>query len=177
MTGFVRWAGSAVVALSLAACSPETGAPSVSGENSPGTPTESSSQPAPEEVPEPFVLAIDAGRLSVLIGRAREGLDEGAPAVDQDEDDLVRADRELRRAALELVSLRDEICRRGRLTGQGCVIQGAPSWVFDPPGAAPTGEEISRRTAELLEAMRPFVDVGCGLGQAPQDGPGFCSVE
>ena len=112
-----------------------------------------------------------------LLGRAREGLEEGAPAVEQDDGDLIRADRDLRLAALELVALRDEICRRGLLTADACVIAGVPSWVFDPPEAAPTAEVIYRRTRELSDAMGPFLEVGCGLGQAPEDGPEFCSVE
>ncbi len=176
MTRSGQLAAMAWLGLFLSACSPERDATSAAGDAPRDGPAETVQAP-PEEIPEPFVLAIDAGRLSVLLGRAREGLEEGAPAVEQEDGDLIRADRELRRAGLELVALRDEICRRGLLTADACVIAGAPSWVFDPPEAAPTAEVIYRRTRELSDAMSPFLEVGCGLGQAPEDGPEFCSVE
>jgi hypothetical protein len=124
-----------------------------------------------------MVLAIDAGRLSVLLGRAREGLDEGAPAGESNEADLVRTDRALRQAALELVALRDEICRRGQLEGEACQLGSPPTWIFDAPEAEPSALEMARRYQELMELMSPFVETGCALGAPPPDGPAFCSVE
>ena len=131
---------------------------------------------APEaERPNAFAVTIDAERLGVIIDHATDGAQ--AVDVDDDENATARADVALKSAAVRLIVLRNEVCRRRLLKGADCVLASWPAWTLEPPSNTTPIETIQRRTEWLSATMDRFTAAGCKAGVASSKDEQFCSVE
>jgi hypothetical protein len=132
----------------------------------------------PTEPLDPFVVMIGAERWGVIIDKAVEGAREApSPGDAFYENEMYRADAALKSGAARLVVLRNDVCKRGLLTGDACLLKDWPAWTLDPPTDKTPIEEIERRSAWLGGAMQPFTDAGCEAGRKAANDDLFCSVE
>lgn len=139
---------------------------------------------------DPWALALEAERYSVLLGLAKEGVIEANFArEDRYADDLSeRARRALHEGARELYDIRERACATGLVGVEDCGELAPPAWLGEPADARVDGGELRRRIDWLTEAMAPFVAAGCDAGEAARladpeagpdadSGPHYCSVE
>jgi len=127
---------------------------------------------------DPFVVMIDAERWGIIIDKAIDGAREApGPSDVPHENEMYRADVALKSGAARLLQLRNDVCAKGILTGDACVIRNWPAWTRDPPTDKTPIEEINRRSQWLGEAMQPFTDAGCEAGRAASSDRQFCDVE
>lgn len=134
--------------------------------------------PAAEQQPEIdlFTLAIEAGRWSVIVDQARNGVRE-APFDDRDEDLTLRIDESLKSGAAELLLLRNEACRKGLATGNDCVLANWPGWINEPPTSGTDPAILQQRSEWLGAALSELSGIGCDAGRAATGDERFCAVE
>lgn len=125
---------------------------------------------------DPFTLAIEAGRWSVLIDRARDGVMQSPPAVNEEELTL-RIDETLKTGALTLLVLRNEACRKGLALDAACSFDDWPAWTLEPPVAGTDLETLRLRSEWLGEAQGELTYVGCEVGREVTGEDFFCAVE
>lgn len=131
--------------------------------------------PPPEEV-DLFSFAIETGRWSAMIDRARDGVRE-APYPEGDEDLILRSDRSLKAAVVELVQLQTEACRKKLVTREDCNQIDVPDWAFEPATADADVGVLQRRSQWLGEALQGLTSVGCAAGREATGDEMFCAVE
>jgi hypothetical protein len=133
----------------------------------------------PVEDLDSFVVMIGAERWTVLIDRAIEGSYEApeSPAAGVDLSDAYRADAALKRGAAMVIELRNEVCKRGLVTGETCKLPPWPAWTLEEPTDRTSLAELDRRSAWLSGVMEPYVSAGCDAGRKAADDDMFCSVE
>lgn len=152
----------------LSACQPT---PAQQAEQTPVPPV---AEPQPEI--DLFTLAIEAGRWSVIIDQARNGVRE-APFNDRDEDLTLRIDESLKSGAAELLLLRNQACRKGLATGQTCVLPDWPAWTIEPPTAGTDPAILQQRSEWLGAAVSELSGIGCEAGRTATGDERFCAVE
>ncbi len=125
---------------------------------------------------DPTTVMIDAERLLVISGKARDGLAQAAPS-SSEPPPLYRADLALKTAAASVLELRNAACEKQLVPAQACRLPNWPSWPQEPPTAATPIEELDRRSTWLFDVMKPFAAAGCAAGQKAFNDEHFCSVE
>ncbi len=129
----------------------------------------------PEEI-DLFSFAIETGRWNAMIDRAREGVQQ-APFPDGDEDLVLRSDRSLKTAVLDLVRLQREACAKELATGEACNQIDVPDWALEPPTADADLADLYRRSAWLGDALQDLFSVGCDAGAKATGDERYCAVE
>ena len=126
-------------------------------------------------------LAIDAGRLSVLIERSTEGLDlqpaKAPNTPDRAAAQRLEIDKELRDAGLKVLVLRNRLMhddligeREGRETHW-------PGWIALPPESSLTPEDLQERYDWLSKEVIKLSEHGCKLGRDQTKNELFCSLD
>ncbi|MBK8839141.1 MAG: hypothetical protein IPO30_10690 [Hyphomonadaceae bacterium] len=171
-----RVAAVTIFASTLAACGPQT--PAVAPESAAPKPVAEQQGNTPSEDLDPFVVMIGAERWTVILDKALEGAREAPDAsTSAGETDLYRADAALKRGAAMVIELRNQVCRKGLVTGAGCNLPEWPAWTLEPPTGDTPIAEIDHRSGWLDTVMAPFTDVGCEAGRKALNDEMFCSVE
>lgn len=139
---------------------------------------QTSTRAAQEEPLDPFTVAIGATRWGVIIDHARDGvIESGAGEAGLADDDILRADAALKSGAANLIILRNDVCRRGLLTGSDCRFSGWPAWTQEPPTALTSLKVLDQRSQWLGAAMQRFTEAGCDAGRRATGNDLYCSVE
>ena len=160
----------------FAACSPQTPT-AAAPEVMPALVAEQQGN-TPSEDLDPFVVMIGAERWTVILDKALEGAREAPDAsTSAGETDLYRADAALKRGAAMVIELRNQVCRKGLVTGAGCNLPEWPAWTLEPPTGDTPIAEIDHRSGWLGTVMAPFTDAGCEAGRKALNDEMFCSVE
>jgi hypothetical protein len=171
-----RVAAAILFALTLTACGPQT--PAAAPEAAAPKPVAEQQGNTPPEDLDPFVVMIGAERWTVILDKALEGAREAPDAsTSAGETDLYRADAALKRGAAMVIELRNQVCRKGLVTGAACNLPEWPAWTLEPPTGDTPLVEIDRRSGWLDTVMAPFTDAGCEAGRKALNDELFCSVE
>lgn len=132
---------------------------------------------------DPFTLAIDAERWTVMMDNASMGATAAAlekrPTGGYEERDMrYRIDFALRSGVRQLLALRDSLCVDERSTDVSCKRLELPGWVTDAPAPTLTSlEEFQARSDWMGEQIAPLVSIGCELGKNASNDEMFCAVE
>ena len=135
------------------------------------------------ETIDPFTLAIDAERWTVMMDNASMGATaaalENRPSGGYEERDMrYRIDFALRSGVRQLLALRDSLCVDGHSIEVSCNSLELPGWVTDAPAPMFTSlEEFQARSDWMGEQIAPLVSIGCELGKNASNDEMFCAVE
>lgn len=134
----------------------------------------SSDLPSDPEPIDPFYLAIEAERWTVMIENAR-GIQASQMDYIEEGDGRLRVHRALLTGIHTLMSLRNEACLAGKVTPETCDQLRIPDWAFIYERDIPSLETLQERSDWLGEALQPFVSAMC---QTEDDGwLQACAVE
>lgn len=134
------------------------------------------------EEPDPFAVAIMAGRLSVLQDRASDIVRDGVlgpvmPLDPDDESERAETYRSLYLTVAEANNLQARLCGRSLIDPALCEAAYDPPWLVPPLGMAPTWPMLDGWIDEALEALNPLWGEICEAGRQARGDDLICSVE
>ena len=129
----------------------------------------------------PTGLAIDCGRMPIIIERSEAGLDLAVPkakvSLSLEAESLLSADRALKETAMRLLLLRNRLLEMGLVKEQEVRTTVWPRWVFEPPSASESPDTLDARLAWISTEANKLTEIGCEIGRKKTEDLLFCSVE
>ncbi|MBI3677896.1 MAG: hypothetical protein HY243_14905 [Proteobacteria bacterium] len=131
---------------------------------------------------DPSTLAIEAGRLGVMMDQSTEALKLLAPNardadLDTPEAQRAHAFEELVTAVLRYNLVANEACRRSLVSAKLCSGPFLPAWLKDGAGTDHDGASLRAMIAETSERLMPFWSEMCEKGKKASGDDTFCAVE
>ena len=131
---------------------------------------------------DPSTLAIEAGRLDVMMDQSREALKLLAPNAKDTDLDTPQAQRahafeELVTAVLRYNLVANEACRRSLVSAKLCTGPFLPAWLKDRAGTDHDAASLRAMIAEASERLMPFWSAMCEKGKKASGDDTFCAME
>lgn len=131
---------------------------------------------------DPATLAIDAGRLDVMMDQSTEALRLLAPNADPGNLDTPDAQRayafqELVSAVLRYNAISDRACRQGLVSEALCGGPYLPVWLSERPDTARTDAALRAMIDDAAAQLTPFWAALCEKGRKAAHDDTFCAIE